>query len=75
MRKAHEAKEALRESQQGKGKPIISADFNGYKITAVGNKIHWSKKHETFVDFLSDYIRRTIGEEWGNTEIKKPLSG
>ena len=73
MRKAHEAKEALRESQQGKGKPIISADFKGYKITAVGNKIHWSKKHETFVDFLSDYIRRTIGEVWGNTEIKKPL--
>lgn len=69
----HQANEAVRESQQGKSKPIIATDFKGYKVTAVGNTIHWSKKHKTFIDFLGDYLHKTLGPEWGNAEIKKPL--
>lgn len=70
---SHEAKEAVRQSQQGKGKPIISTEFQGYRVTAVGNRIHWSKKHQTFTDFLGDYIRKVLDPKWGNAEIAKPL--
>ena len=73
MMKAHEAQETLRKHQQGKGKPIIGADFKGFRITAVGNRILWSRGHKTFIDVLGDYIRWTLGEDWGNAQIKKPL--
>lgn len=73
MQKAHEAQEKLRQHQQGLGRPIIGADFKGFRLTAVGNRILWSKDHKTFIDVLSDYIRWTLGEDWGNAEIKKPL--
>ena len=73
MLASHEAQEVLRESQQGKGKPIISTELNDYRITAVGNRVHWSKDHKTFIDFLGYYIKNTLGGEWGNDEIAKPL--
>lgn len=70
---SHEAKEALRQSQQGQGKPIISAEFQSYRLTAVGNRVHYAKTHKTFIDFLGDYIRNVFGHDWGNAEIAKPL--
>lgn len=73
MLESHEAKEALRQRQQGKGKPIISTEFQGYRFTAVGNRLHYAKTHKTFIDFLGDYIRNVLGHKWGNTEIAKPL--
>ncbi len=69
---AHEASEARRQSQQGKGKPIISADFKGYRFTAVGNQVHYSKTHKTFIDFLGNYIVNVLDPQWGNAEIAKP---
>ncbi len=36
MMKAREAQETLRQHQQGLGRPIIGADFKGFRITAVG---------------------------------------
>lgn len=70
---SQQAREALRQSQQGKGKPIISAEFKGFRFTAVGNRIHYAKNHKTFVDFLGHYIRTVLGAKWGNAEIAKPL--
>ena len=70
---SHEATESRRQSQQGKGKPIISAKFQGYRFTAVGNQLHYSKTHKTFIDFLGDYIRNVLDPKWGNAEIAKPL--
>jgi len=73
MLQAHEAREVLRQSQQGRGRPIISAEFQGYRLTAVGRQLHYSKIHKTFIDFLGDYIRSVLDPEWGNAEIAKPL--
>lgn len=73
MRK-HTVKEAVRESQQGKGKPIISTEFKGQRVVAVGNTLYWSpaKSTQTFVDFLNNYIRQILDPAWGNAELKKP---
>lgn len=68
------AMEALRQSQQGQGKPIISTEFNGYRFTAVGSQLHYSKTHKTFIDFLSAYILSVLSHEWCNLEIAKPLA-
>jgi hypothetical protein len=35
--------------------------------------VHWGK-WKTFFDFLSDYVKQTLGGDWGNAEIAKPLS-
>ena len=69
----HKARELQREQQQGMGRPIISTDFQGYKIVAVGSTVHWGK-WKTFFDFLSDYIKSVLGTDWGNVEIAKPLN-
>ena len=73
MMESHEAAEVRRQSQQGLGNPIISTEFQGYRFTAVGNRLHYAKTHKTFIDFLGDYIRNVLSPEWGNAEIAKPL--
>lgn len=69
------AEESRRQSLQGKGKPIISADYKGHRFVAVGNTLHYSKIEttKTFPDFLGNYIRSVLTPEWGNAEIAKPL--
>ena len=69
----HYAAERIRQEQQGLGRPIIAGRVNDYQIVAVGKTIHWSKKAKTFADFLGEYIKRTLGSEWGNAELAKPL--
>ena len=73
MRARADADRVQRERQQGLGKPIISADFNGRRLVAVNNRLLHSKRWLTFHDFLCDYIKTAIGPEWGNAEIAKPL--
>lgn len=70
---AHEARERIRQIQQGLGRPIISAKLNDHQVVAVGNTLYWSKKWKTFPDFLSAYIKRKTGPAWGNAEIAKPF--
>jgi len=67
----HKAKELIREQQQGLGRPIIATRFKDRQVVAVGNTIYFSPKWKTFPDFLSDYLKNILGEEWGNPEIKK----
>lgn len=73
MMAEQKAKEAQRIAQQGLGKPVISADFKGHKVVAVGNTVMFSKNWKTFHDFLFNYIKRVLGAQWGNSEIAKPL--
>jgi len=58
----------------GEVKDIIHEDFQGKKVIAVGNKLMSSKNWKTFPDFLFDYIREVLGSNWGEEELKKPLS-
>lgn len=67
------AQEFQRQQQQGLGRPIISVEHQGYRFVAVGNHLLYSKTWKTFTDFLGDYIKTTLGGEWGNAELKKPL--
>jgi hypothetical protein len=69
----HKVRELQRQKQQGLGRPIISIDHKGYRFVAVGNKVHYGK-WKTFPDFLHYYIKHTLGGEWGNAEIAKPLA-
>jgi len=68
----HQAKEIQRQAQQGFGRPIISTEFQGYRFVAVGKNLQYGK-WKTFPDFLGDYIKKTLGEAWGNEELKKPF--
>lgn len=73
-RGAAAAREHIRQTQQGYGKPVISAHWQDHQFVAVGNKLHYSKKWKTFIDFLGDYLKSKLGPEWGNAEIAKPLA-
>jgi len=69
----HQAKEATRVKQQGLGRPIISTEFQGHRLVAVKDKLHYSKNWKFFTDFLADYIKQILGGDWGNAELKKPF--
>ena len=62
-----------RERQQGLGKPINSYERDGVRYLKVGDRWWYSIGWKTFEDFLGDYIKKTIGQDWGNKEIAKPL--
>jgi hypothetical protein len=62
-----------RQRQQGLGKPIVSAEVQGKRVVAVNNRLLHSGKWRTFHDFLVDYIKIAMGEDWGNAELAKPL--
>lgn len=66
------AQELRRRLMQGRGRPIIAFESNGYTCIAVGNEIRWSKNWKTFVDFLFDYIKALLTPDWGNAELAKP---
>ena len=69
-----EAEEHQRREQQGLGKPIISAVFQDYRVVAVGRTIHYSKKWQTFHEFLNDYLKLVLGKDWWMSEVgKQPL--
>lgn len=65
------AEELIRLQQQGLGKPIISAQMGEQQFVAVGGDLYSSKNWKTFSDFLFYYIKKTLGEKWGNSEIQK----
>jgi len=65
-------KEIQRQKQQGFGRPIISIEHKGTRFVAVGNRLLYGR-WKTFPDFLGDYIRQTLGADWGNEELRKPL--
>src|ERR1700737_2266578 len=67
------AAEHIRQTQQGKGRPIVSfKSFNNHQIVAVGNTVHWSDKWKTFPDFLTDYIKTKFDIDWAKAELDKP---
>lgn len=73
-RAGHEAKERIRQNQQGRGKPIIALKADDHQIVAVGKKAMFSKKWNTFIDFLGDYLMDKLTPAWANEEIAKPLA-
>ncbi|WP_343605215.1 hypothetical protein [Roseateles sp.] len=66
-----EAQEHQRREQQGLGKAILSTEFQGYRVVAVGNTIHYSKQWGTFHDFLRHYPQIVFGKGWWMGEVAK----
>jgi len=60
----------------GKGKDIISTEWQGKRVVAVGSTVHISPidKTKSFHDFLGNFIEGELGVDWGNEELKKPLA-
>ena len=70
----HRASEAGRVREFGEVRPIIHTETaEGFRMVAVGSEIHWSGDWKTFPDFLSYFIKKKLGAEWGNAELAKPL--
>jgi hypothetical protein len=67
------AAEIQRQRQQGLGRPILSATVNGRRVIAVRGRLFETESFRTFHDFLMRYISVTLGVDWGNAELKKPV--
>lgn len=66
-----EIRERQRVKQQGLGRPIISTAIAGMRAVAVGDQLFFTKA-KTFHEFLWEYIKSVLGNEWGNAELEKP---
>jgi hypothetical protein len=68
----HEAAERVRQEQQGYGRPIVSHVASGQRLVAVGRTLYWNsaQKWLVFPDFLVDYLKDTLGRNWGVTQVK-----
>ncbi|NMZ80804.1 YecA family protein [Pseudomonas mandelii] len=73
LRMAHEAREFQRREQQGLGKPIISVQVDEHRFVVVRDQLHAAKNWKSFHDFLRDYPRIVLGEDWWQSEIAKPI--
>ena len=67
----HQARERIRQTQQGLGRGIISAKFKDQQVVAVGNTVYFSPKWKTFPDFLLDYLKAKLTPEWLQSEATK----
>ncbi|HVL10675.1 MAG TPA: SEC-C domain-containing protein [Burkholderiaceae bacterium] len=72
-RASHEAREFQRQEQQGLGKPIISTVLNDQRVIAVNRRLLWSQNWHTFHDFLNDYPRIALSDDWFLGEVRKPI--
>lgn len=48
--------------------------LNDYRLVAVGPQLHYSKTWKTVPDFLSDYFKQLLGQDWARAELGKPPS-
>ncbi len=69
--KRRKALEFQRTRQQGRGRPIISAELNGTRFVAIGKKVAYGK-WRTFLDFLLPHIVSRFGRRWIDSEKAKP---
>lgn len=67
-------KEKERKKKYGDVKPIIQAEVKGKRFVAIGDKILYSDKWNTPIDFLMDYLLFVFGKEWFETEKAKEKS-
>ena len=57
----------------GHGRPMVTIEHEGYRFVAVRNRLVYSPKWKTPIDFLGHYISEILGADgWGNAEIRKP---
>ena len=55
-------------------RPQMQAVFQGHKVRAVGNKVHFRPLKETFFDFQLNLLLWALGEEWYDEQMLKPLA-
>jgi hypothetical protein len=68
----HQFKRSQYKARYGNIKRQITADFQGHKFVAVGNKLYSAKSWKTFPDFLVDFLGDKLTAAWGSAEIAKP---
>jgi hypothetical protein len=61
------------ESPRLTSRPQIQADFQGKKMRAVGSTLHIRPAEETFHDFQINLLLWTLGKQWFDGEMAKPL--
>ena len=61
-------------AQFGHVRPPISAEYQGYKFVAAGNRLLFqpAPKAQFFTDILMTFVPNTFGKEWFDNEIAKP---
>ncbi|WP_408636268.1 SEC-C domain-containing protein [Pelagibacterium flavum] len=69
-----DARNAVRQIQQGYGKPIVSTIAGDHRIVAVGKRVFYreARRWLYFTDFLLYFLKETLGRDWG---AKKQKSG
>lgn len=66
-------KESYERDGQLIGRPVISTEFKGHKVVAVGSRLYHSlPANITFHEFLITFLKDIVGHSWGLAESNKP---
>jgi len=70
----HQLREQERTRRYGLVRPLIAADFHGFKFVAIGSTLLYmpSDKCRFLTDVLITYVPHLFGREWFDQEIAKP---
>jgi hypothetical protein len=69
------AAEKKRKEQFGAVMPVIHTEAWGQRLVGVGNQIISIDPKATFEDFLRGYLHNSLGKDWWNEELARPLLG
>lgn len=67
--KEHYSKQLMHKEKYGDVKEIISVEFNGQRVVAIGNKLNYSSEWRVFPDFLNHFLCDELGFEWGKRQL------
>ena len=56
-----------------RGPESIRADYRGYRVRVLENTVLFRPQSETFHEFLVFILKQTLGKEWYECEVRKPL--
>jgi hypothetical protein len=54
------------------GPQPIKLDFQGHTFRAIKNRLLYTKKERTYIDFLLDLIKTSFGKKWHTAQVQTP---
>lgn len=57
-------------AEQFSGPRSVSAQHKGYTFRAIGNRLHYTPQHKSYLDFIYDLLKQSLGKTWWEQQTK-----
>lgn len=60
-------------AEQFSGPRSISTQHKGYTFRAIANRLHYTPQQKSYLDFIYDLLKQSLGKTWWEEQTKLPL--